>query len=227
VTAPAFVAPTAEYPEYDPRPLADDDAPAGPAPVDPDAPYGRKPDGTPYRMPADERASIGERLRAAKAAKAPAGPAGAGRRQTRRSAAPPPRKSGPAGSSSPPRVTAAVAKDYRPALTLLLSIPTALLAALGRHNQAFALDAVAFTLHSPDLVQAGQEAAEQDARIAALLDKMTAVTPYGALAAALMPLALQLAHNHGVMPAVPELGVYSSAELIAELERRSGTAGNG
>jgi hypothetical protein len=187
-------------------PTPESPEPRIPEQVDPEAPFGRSPTGKPYRQPKEEREAIGRKLAAARAAKS----------STTRKPTTPPRKSGATSRSSTPIVT-----DYRPSLTALLQIPIGILGVLGRRNEAFAYDGAALHIHGPGLIQAVQETAEQDARVAALLDRVVSVGPYGALVAALVPIALQIAHNHGAMPAAPELGVYSREQLLEELERRT------
>jgi hypothetical protein len=61
------------------------------------------------------------------------------------------------------------------------------------------VDAATLVVHSPPIASAVAETAANDPKFAALLDKILHVGPYGALLGAIMPMALQLAVNHGLM----------------------------
>lgn len=75
-------------------------------------------------------------------------------------------------------------------------------------------DAAAVMLHTPPIAAALNHLAQQDPRVAAMLDKLLAVGPYGALLAAVMPLVLQILTNHGKIPA-GVLGTHTPDDLIA------------
>ena len=98
----------------------------------------------------------------------------------------------------------------------MVAIP---LAVAGQKNVALQRDAAALTLYSPGLIEAINETAKTDERLAALLDKILAVGPYGLIFAAAMPLILQILVNHGAMPgAMAEAaGVMSVEQLDAQL----------
>jgi hypothetical protein len=175
------------------------DAPPEPPAEDPEAPYGRRPDGTPYKRPAEWRAKLGDALnrgRRTQAAKAP------------------PRK-----AAKKPATGAAGAVDYRPGVTALLQLPAFALGLVGRYRPAFALDAATITLHTPGLAEAVHQTALVDERLAMVLEKVLQAGPYGALLGALLPVALQIAANHRRIPVSAELGILSPEELIAALER--------
>ena len=59
-------------------------------------------------------------------------------------------------------------------------------------------DAIAITVHWPGIAKALDETAQANPALAAVLDRVIAVGPYGALLTAVMPLAAQLAVNHGL-----------------------------
>ena len=67
------------------------------------------------------------------------------------------------------------------------------------------------TNYSPTLT------ATQDARLARLLDRISAVGPYGLVVTAAMPLVFQILANHRVMPPNRELGVLPPDELLNRL----------
>lgn len=165
-----------------------------PEDVDPDAPHGRNPrTGQPYKRPKEWREKTSANLRAtAGAAKMAAG-------ATKSSAT----KRQPAGTT-----------DYRPALIGLITVPAMMLTMMGRVNPLFALDGIAIQHHAPTIAGAINEAAMTNEQIAQALDRILAVGPYGALIAAVMPLALQLAANHGLIEPSPEMGIFTPAELM-------------
>lgn len=177
-------------------PLAPEDIDGGPdeAP-DPDAPYGRNPKtGKPYSRPPEWRAKLAETLargRATQAAKAPA-----------RKAAPKAKAKADGGN------------DYRVGVLGLLQVPAFALGMASRWNPKLGLDAAAIGLHAPALADAVAATAAHDDRLAAVLDRVLAVGPYGALLGALLPLGLQLAANHGAIPAAPEAGILGPEQLL-------------
>lgn len=146
--------------------------------ADPEAPYGRKADGTPKRKPGPAKG-------------ANAAPRAAGSRP----AAPrPTRKSGTARAR-------AAAPDYRQGVMGLLQIPAFVLASAGRLNPALEFDGIAVATHAPAVAEALNSLALEEPRVAAVLDKVLSVGPYGALLGALVPLAAQIAVNHKRLPA--------------------------
>lgn len=149
---------------------------------DPAAPYGRKADGTPKAKPGRPKGT----------------PDGNPRTRTtqRRAkvAAAPPRK-------SRPRPKQQQGPDYRAGIVGIAQLVAAPLMVAGLKNPALRADAAAIVHHAVPIADAMQETAEQIPGFAAALDKLLSVGPYGALLAAAMPLAVQVAANHGFLPA--------------------------
>lgn len=181
-----------------------------PEEIDPEAPYGRRPDGTAYKRSPEWRERVGQVLAAGRAAKR----AGTGAGETRRGPGRP-RKATGSPSSPRPGAPRKEAVDYRPGVAGLLQLPTVMLAMLGRVNPAYSLDALTLNLHTPAIAEAVHQTAINDDRVAAILDKVLAAGPYGALLGALIPVGLQIAANHGKLAPSPEMGILSQDELLA------------
>lgn len=166
--------------------------------ADPEAPYGRKADGTPKAKPGRPSGTPDSQPRT---------------RQRRRVTAPAPRRTTKTSSSKPQM------PNYVPGIMGILQLVAAPLAVAGLKNPAIAADAAALTLHAEPLAVAMQETAEQVPPFAQLLDKVLTVGPYGALLAAAMPLMVQVCANHGLIPpeAARAMGAQSPEELMASL----------
>lgn len=166
---------------------------------DPGAPYGRKPDGTPYKVPLERRIELGQRLaegRAQKAARAPGlgwGPPPVAR----------------AGSKATPKVSQNITTVMG-----LAAIPMFLFGAAARFNPTFALDSMTVRMHAPNIAAAVDMAAQESDRIQAYLDAAGKATPGVAILAAAVPMFLQFGANHGFMQAIPEMGVYDAETLL-------------
>jgi hypothetical protein len=78
-------------------------------------------------------------------------------------------------------------------------------------------DAAAIAMHAEPIGDAMAETAANDPKFAAILDRILKVGPYGALFAAVSPLALQLFANHGYIPE-GFLGTIPKAELEASVQ---------
>lgn len=175
-----------------------------PEEIDPEAPFGRKSNGEPYKTSPEHRAKIGAQVKAKRWGGGKSGP--------------------PLRRKKPPAATSSRKTDYRPALVGLLQIPTMVLGFLGKKNPAFAADAATFAVHGELMAQAVQDTADQDERLAEYLDKVLKVGPYGAIISAATIVGLQIASNHGKIPANPDMGIFTKEQLIAELARRQGAA---
>jgi hypothetical protein len=179
-------------------------------PVDPEAPFGRNPrNGKPYKMSAEDRAALGAKLAQARA------DAAANRGETpKRRGRPASKSTGSTGSGRPSRVL----PDYRMAVAGLLQLPAYALGVGARIVPSMGLDAIALSMHTPAIADAVGQLAEDDPRVAAILDRVMAVGPYGALFAAITPLIMQIMCNHGLLRPHPMMGTLSSDELMALVE---------
>lgn len=197
---PAYLLPEGEAREHsDMSPAFSDAEPDG---TDPEAPWGRKADGTPKAKPGRPKGTpdTSPRTRTAQ-------------RRVRVAAAPRPKPS----KQSKPR---AGAPDYRPGIAGLIQLAAAPLAVAGVRSEACRADAAALVLHAETLAEAVQQTAEAVPQFAAVLDRVLSVGPYGALLAAAMPLAVQLAANHNLIPAqaAEAMGAMSRETLLTELQ---------
>lgn len=177
--------------------LLEDHVPATPEDVDPDAPYGRRPDGTPYKRSPEHRAGLAAALRRGKTGVPPAPAA--------------PRASKSASSRG---ANGRNEERYRRGVLGLLQIPAYALGVAARVKPVLGLDATAVTIHAPGIASAIAQTAMDSEQFAAVLDRVLDVGPYGALLGAVLPLALQLACNHGAISPTPELGVLAPVELL-------------
>lgn len=134
----------------------------------------------------------------------------------RRADGTPKRKPGRRAGSSPgtSRRKAAQRVDYKTPLIGLAQIPAGILAMVGMRRPEFAADAAAITVHAPPIAQALDDLAHEDPAAAAVLERVLAVGPYGALLAAVAPLVLQLLANHDAIPP-GTLGTIPPRQLIA------------
>lgn len=146
--------------------------------ADPEAPYGRKKDGTPKAKPGPRKDGVSVPRASTGQPRAP--------RPTRRTNA---------------RAARTAAPDYRQGVSGLLQIPAFVLASAGRLNPALEFDGIAVATHTPAIAEALNSLALEEPRVAAVLDKILTVGPYGALLGALVPLAAQIAVNHKRLPA--------------------------
>lgn len=81
-------------------------------------------------------------------------------------------------------------------------------------------DAMAVSIHGPKISHEIAVLAETNETFANLIKYITTAGPYAALVTAVMPLAMQIAINHGKMSAeaIPMDNVYSKEFLIAQAE---------
>lgn len=145
--------------------------------ADPEAPYGRKADGTPKRKPGPQKKAGSTAV--------PRAPRPAAR-ATRKPAA--------------TRVASRGPVDYTDTITGVLQLFAIPLGLAGRAKIEYAYDAAALTAFAPGIAEFGNEAAQNEPRIAALLDKVMMIGPYGKGLALALGLGAQLMVNHKVIP---------------------------
>jgi hypothetical protein len=125
--------------------------------------------------------------------------------------------------STPPPTIA----DYKTPILGLFQIPAGALAMAGMRRPVFAADAAAITIYSPNIAEALDQLAHERPEVAAVLDRVLQVGPYGVLIAAAAPLVLQLLANHNAVPP-GIMGTVPPETLIANFMPEAGAAmGNG
>jgi hypothetical protein len=82
-------------------------------------------------------------------------------------------------------------------------------------------DAGAIAIHKDNISIEVAKVADENEKFAALLDRLTAVGPYAGLLTAVLPLAMQLAANHGRIDPLKAgglMGVQSPEALVAQVQ---------
>ena len=164
--------------EWDALPEAEQDkgveAKLGP---NPEAPYGYKKDGTPYKRR----------------------PNGAGKG----------RSTGGGGRRKK-------APDYADGINGVFQIAATALAIAGDKKPVLLADSIAITMHGPNIAEGLNQLAQERPEVAAVLERILQVGPYGLVIGATFPLVFQLLTNHGVAPA-GLLGTHKPEDLIASV----------
>lgn len=91
--------------------------------------------------------------------------------------------------------------DYRSSIIGLLQLPAGALTAAGMVNPILALDGLTIAIHAPTVAEALNDLAQSNPAVAAALDYVLQVGPYGAIIAAIIPMIAQILVNHGTIPA--------------------------
>lgn len=109
-----------------------------------------------------------------------------------------------ARSATPKRLSGRSTKssgvDYRPGIMGMLQLPAGVLAFAGMNKPELAADAATVTIYGPNIAEALNELAKERPEVAAVLDRVLSVGPYGMVIAAVMPMVLQILANHGILP---------------------------
>ena len=134
----------------------------------------------------------------------PGAPKQAGRTTGRPPGRPPGVPNAPKGRREP---------DYRGGILGIMQLAAAPLAF------TYPADAAAVITHAPPIADALHALALERPEVARVLDTVLAVGPYGAVIAAVLPLVVQLLHNHGVIsvPMAVSLGATPKDEILAAL----------
>jgi hypothetical protein len=111
--------------------------------------------------------------------------------------------------------------DYTESLTALIQIPAFSLTMAGRKNPVFLADAAALLEHGPNVAGALNSLAQERPEVAAVLDKVLQVGPYGVVFAMVAPLIAQIMTNHQVIP-VGIMGAKHPDMLVAEFADQNG-----
>lgn len=119
-------------------------------------------------------------------------------------------------SSAGPKRKAKGATDYRPGLlgiAQMVSLPLSF-------SEKTVPDAWAIDQTAPGIAEALNDLAAERPEVAAMLDRILAAGPYGALIAALLPLVIQIATNHGLIPPAvsASLGAHDPATIVEHLK---------
>ena len=106
----------------------------------------------------------------------------------------------------------------------LIALPQLGLAMAGRitGDQAYTLDAATLQLHGPAIAEVLDEAARESETIAALLEKAMMVGPYGKAITVAFAVGAQIAANHRLIAANPDMGILDEAGLIEALNAQAG-----
>jgi len=107
-------------------------------------------------------------------------------------------------------------KDAILGLFQIVSLPLAAGAATG--SVPFTADLVTVDVYADPVADAFDKLADQHKGVAAVLDKLAEVGPYGLVIGALAPMILQIAVNHGALPP-GTAGTADPDDLVAEFVR--------
>lgn len=128
------------------------------------------------------------------------------------------RKTAPKRKAPPPPEPPSPADAIRG----ILQLPAAALIITGQRLESVPIvaDGATILVHGPQVAEAIEELARNDPRVMALLEKVLAFGPYGALLAALFPFVAQLVRNHNE-EAAPILGGFGAVSAPAIINAAS------
>lgn len=118
------------------------------------------------------------------------------------------------------RKTQKTGVDYRPGIMGILQLPAAVLAVGGVNKPELAADAATLTIHSPNVAESLNELAKERPEVAAVLDRILSVGPYGLVIAAVAPMALQILANHDVVPS-GVMGTVPKEALLQHMQEQA------
>lgn len=88
--------------------------------------------------------------------------------------------------------------DYEEGLNAVFQLVSFGLTMVGERDERVLADGLAVSEHGPNIATALNQLATEKPEVAAVLDKVLAAGPYGLVLAAVSPLIMQIASNHGV-----------------------------
>lgn len=88
--------------------------------------------------------------------------------------------------------------DYEEGLNAVFQLVSFGLTMVGERDERILADGLAVAEHGPNISTALNQLATEKPEVAAVLDKVLAAGPYGLVIAAVSPLIMQVASNHGV-----------------------------
>lgn len=114
-----------------------------------------------------------------------------------------PRKNPPGGKAkgSAGRSRQKAATPYAEGINGIFQVAATGAIVLGQGKPAFVADAMAITEHGPNIANALEMLANERPEVAAVLDRIMQIGPYGVLIAATVPLIAQILANHNLVPA--------------------------
>jgi hypothetical protein len=130
-------------------------------------------------------------------------------------------KRGKSSTSTPRKSKRKTGTDYRAGIEGLLQLPAAGLMLAGMQSGKLELvaDAATITNAAPGIAEALSDLANDQPQVAAVLDKVLKAGPYGALIAAVVPMAMQLMANHKVVP-VGVMGTVDPGVVIQRMAEK-------
>lgn len=132
-----------------------------------------------------------------------------------------PRKAPAPGLRAPAAPKKTSSADYRPAILGLLQLPQLALGMAAKFakddaaKEALILDGMTVGIHAPNIAEALNTTAQNEPKLAQILDRLSTVGPYSMVVMAVLTPAVQILANHGVVPPNEAMGVLPKETLIA------------